>query len=172
MTAKWKEVSAYSGLPIDEDAPTNFGGQGSNISMPPDAAIKKKKKKLLDARTKEYKAHHARLERARAKRLENRKASQFSKKIQEGIMDFNRESLLAEDNMKVLRSIVKSKQNKPVKMKDGSMKVDLFTASAITKVYDAIKQQSNKEKFDRMLNGSKAQFMKIADFAMSQVKMR
>ena len=52
------------------------------------------------------------------------------------------------------------------------MKVDLFTASAITKVYDAIKQQSNKEKFDRMLNGSKAQFMKIADFAMSQVKMR
>ena len=170
MTAKWKEVSAYSGLPIDEDAPTNFGGQGSNISMPPDAAIKKKK--LLDARTKEYKAHQARLERARAKRLENRKASQFSKKIQEGIMDFNRESLLAEDNMKVLRSIVKSKQNKPVKMKDGSMKVDLFTASAITKVYDAIKQQSNKEKFDRMLNGSKAQFMKIADFAMSQVKMR
>ena len=87
-------------------------------------------------------------------------------------MDFNREALLAEDNMKVLRSIVKSKQNKPVKMKDGSMKVDLFTASAITKVYDAIKQQSNKEKFDRMLNGSKAQFMKIADFAMSQVKMR
>ena len=46
MTAKWKEVSAYSGLPIDEDAPTNFGGQGSNISMPPDAAMSKKKKKL------------------------------------------------------------------------------------------------------------------------------
>ena len=130
------------------------------------------KRAARHGRTKEYKAHQARLERARAKRLENRKASQFSKKIQEGIMDFNRESLLAEDNMKVLRSIVKSKQNKPVKMKDGSMKVDLFTASAITKVYDAIKQQSNKEKFDRMLNGSKAQFMKIADFAMSQVKMR
>tara|TARA_E500000178_G_C16798088_1_gene651169 strand:+ start:104 stop:622 length:519 start_codon:yes stop_codon:yes gene_type:complete len=172
MTAKWKEVSAYTGRPMDEDAPTNFGGQGSNISMPPDAAMSKKKKKLLDARTKEYKAHQARLERARARRLENRKASQFSKKIQENIMDFNRESLLTEDNLKVLRSIVKSKQNKPVKMKDGSMKVDLFTASAITKVYDAIKQQSNKEKFDRMLNGSKAQFMKIADFAMSQVKMR
>tara|TARA_Y100000996_G_scaffold148412_1_gene114301 strand:- start:2 stop:523 length:522 start_codon:yes stop_codon:yes gene_type:complete len=173
MTAKWKEVSAYTGTPIDEDAPTNFGGQGTKISMPPDAAMKKKKKKnLLDARTKEYKQHQARLETARKKRLENRKASQFSKKIQENIMDFNRESLLAEDNLDVLRSIVKSKQNKPVKMKDGSMKVDLFTASAITKVYDAIKQQSNKEKFDRMLNGSKAQFMKIADFAMSQVKMR
>ena len=48
MTAKWKEVSAYTGRPMDEDAPTNFGGQGSNISMPPDAAMSKKKKKLLD----------------------------------------------------------------------------------------------------------------------------
>ena len=173
MTAKWKEVSAYTGTPIDEDAPTNFGGQGTKISMPPDAAMKKKKKKnLLDARTKEYKQHQARLETARKKRLENRKASQFSKKIQENIMDFNRESLLAEDNLNVLRSIVKSKQNKPVKMKDGSMKVDLFTASAITKVYDAIKQSSNKEKFDRMLNGTKAQFLKIAEFSMSQVNMR
>ena len=167
---KWTEVSAYSGMPVEEDAPTNATGAAVSTDVP--IVRKKRKMSFLDARTKEYKAHQARLERARAKRLENRKASQFSKKIQEGIMDFNRESLLAEDNMKVLRSIVKSKQNKPVKMKDGSMKVDLFTASAITKVYDAIKQQSNKEKFDRMLNGSKAQFMKIADFAMSQVKMR
>ena len=173
MTAKWKEISAYTGQPVEEDAPTNFAGQGSGVAMPPDAMMKKKKKKnLLDARTKEYKQHQARLETARKKRLENRKASQFSKKIQENIMDFNRESLLAEDNLNVLRSIVKSKQNKPVKMKDGSMKVDLFTASAITKVYDAIKQSSNKEKFDRMLNGSKAQFLKIAEFSMSQVKMR
>ena len=148
MTAKWKEVSAYTGRPMDEDAPTNFGGQGTNISMPPDAMMSKKKKKLLDARTKEYKAHQARLERARARRLENRKASQFSKKIQENIMDFNRESLLAEDNLKVLRSIVKSKQNKPVKIKDGSMKVALLTASEISKVYDAINQQSNKEKYE------------------------
>ena len=173
MTAKWKEVSAYTGTPIDEDAPTNFGGQGTNISMPPDAAMKKKKKKnLLDARTKEYKQHQARLETARKKRVENRKASQFSKKIQESIMGFNRESLLSEDNLDVLRSIVKSKQNKPVKMKDGSMKVDLFTASAITKVYDAVSKPDAREKLDRMLNGTKAQFMKIADFAYKSVKMK
>ena len=171
MTAKWKEVSAYTGEAVEEDAPTNNAGSGA-VAMPPDAMMKKKKKKLLDARTKEYKQHQARLETARKKRLENRKASQFSKKIQENIMDFNRESLLAEDNLKVLRSIVKNKQNKPVKMSDGQMKVDLFTASAITKVYDAIQQKSNKEKFDRMLNGTKAQFLKIAEFSMSQVKMR
>jgi hypothetical protein len=171
MTAKWKEVSAYTGQPMEEDAPTNFAGKGSGVAMPPDAMMKKKKKKLLDARTKEYKAHQARLEASRKKRMEQRK-SKFVEKVKESLNDFNRESFLTEDNLKVLRSIVQSKQNKPVKMKDGSMKVDLFTASAITKVYDAIQQKSNKEKFDRMLNGTKAQFMKIADFAFKSVKMK
>ena len=53
MTAKWKEVSAYTGQPMEEDAPTNFAGQGSGVAMPPDAMMKKKKKKpLIDARTK------------------------------------------------------------------------------------------------------------------------
>ena len=171
MTAKWKEGSAYTGQPMEEDAPTNFAGKGSGVAMPPDAMMKKKKKKLLDARTKEYKAHQARLEASRKKRMEQRK-SKFVEKVKESLNDFNRESFLTEDNLKVLRSIVQSKQNKPVKMKDGSMKVDLFTASAITKVYDAIQQKSNKEKFDRMLNGTKAQFMKIADFAFKSVKMK
>jgi len=171
MTAKWKEVSAYTGQPMEEDAPTNFAGKGSGVAMPPDAMMKKKKKKLLDARTKEYKAHQARLEASRKKRMEQRK-SKFVEKVKESLNDFNRESFLTEDNLKVLRSIVQNKQNKPVKMKDGSMKVDLFTASAITKVYDAIQQKSNKEKFDRMLNGTKAQFMRIADFAFKSVKMK
>ena len=170
MTAKWKEVSAYTGQSVEEDAPTNNAGSGA-VAMPPDAMMKKKKKKLLDARTKEYKAHQARLEASRKKRMEQKK-SKFIEKVKESLDDFNRESLLAEDNLKVLRSIVKNKQNKPVKMSDGQMKVDLFTASAITKVYDAIQQKSNKEKFDRMLNGTKAQFMKIADFAFKSVKMR
>ena len=172
MTAKWKEVSAYTGNPVEEDAPTNFAGQGSGVAMPPDAMMrKKKKKKLLDARTKEYKQHQARLEASRKKRMEQKK-SKFVEKVKESLNDFNRESFLTEDNLKVLRSIVQNKQNKPVKMKDGFMKVDLFTASAITKVYDAIQQKSNKEKFDRMLNGTKAQFMKIADFAFKSVKMK
>ena len=52
MTISWKEVSPYSGQPVEEDAPTNFAGQGSGVAMPPDALMKKKKQKLLDARTK------------------------------------------------------------------------------------------------------------------------
>ena len=169
--AKWKEVSAYTGQPVEEDAPTNFAGQGSGVDFNPTGMKKKKKKSLLDARTKEYRAHQARLEAARQKRMEQRK-SKFVEKVKESLNDFNRESFLTEDNLKVLRSIVQSKQNKPVKMKDGSMKVDLFTASAITKVYDAIQQKSNKEKFDRMLNGTTALFMKISDFAFKSVKMK
>ena len=49
------------------------------------------------------------------------------------------------------------------------MKVDLFTASAITQVYDAV-NRSNQQKLQKMLNGTKAQFMKMADFALSKVK--
>ena len=82
---KWTEVDAYSGMPVKEDAPTNFAGQGSKIAMPPDALMKKKKKQsLLDARTKAYKEHQKRLEAARARREERRKAAS---KINEGQLD-------------------------------------------------------------------------------------
>ena len=168
--AKWKEVSAYTGEAVEEDAPTNNAGSGA-VSMPPDAMMKKKKKSLLDARTKAYKSHQAKLEASRKRRMEQKK-SKFVEKVKESLNDFNRESLLSEDNLKVLRSIVKNKQNKPVKMSDGQMKVDLFTASAITKVYDALSKKDAREKLDRMLNGTKAQFMKIADFAYKSVKMK
>ena len=53
--------------------------------------------------------------------------------------------------------------------KVGGVMVDMFTASAITKVFDLI-NKSNQEKMKRMVNGSKGQFMKIADFALSKVK--
>ena len=40
---KWTEVNAYSGMPVEEDAPTNSAGSGK-VAMPPDAMMKKKKK--------------------------------------------------------------------------------------------------------------------------------
>jgi hypothetical protein len=49
------------------------------------------------------------------------------------------------------------------------MKVDMFTASAISQVFDMV-NKSNQEKMRKMLNGKKAEFMKIADFALSKVK--
>ena len=84
---KWTEVSAYSGLPVEEDAPTNatgvaVAGTGDDSSV---VVMKKKKKKtFLDARTKEYKEHQKRLEASRARREERRKAAS---KINEGQLD-------------------------------------------------------------------------------------
>ena len=93
--------------------------------------------------------------------------SKLAQKVQETTME--RASILAEDNVDVLKNIVKKKQNQNIRFKDGSMKVDLFTASAITQVYDAV-NRSNQQKLQKMLNGTKAQFMKMADFALSKVK--
>jgi hypothetical protein len=114
MTAKWKEISAYTGRPVDEDAPTNFAGAGSGVDMNPTGMPKKKKKQaLIDARSKAYRQHRAKLEAKRAKRAEQKSA--FSTKVKESVGQFNRESLIAEDNVDVLRSIVKDKQAKPLK---------------------------------------------------------
>ena len=167
MTINWKEVSPYSGQPVEEDAPTNFAGQGSGVAMPPDALMKKKKKRLLDARTKAYREHRAKLDAARAKRLEQKK-SKLSQKVQENIMDFNREIYLEENNMNVLKDIVLKKSAKPVKFKDGSMKVDLFTASAITQVYNKV-NMDNKKKLENMVNGTKKQFQTMSGKIMKMV---
>ena len=168
MTAKWKEVSAYTGQEIEEDAPTNFAGKGSGVAMPPDAMMKKKKKKkLLDARTKEYKQHQARLEASRKKRMEQRK-SKFVEKVKESIDDFNREIYLVENNMNILKDIVVKKSAKPVKFKDGTMKVDMFTASAITQVYNKV-NIDNKKKLENMVNGTKGQFMAMSIKIMKMV---
>ena len=171
MTAKWKEVSAYTGRTVEEDAPTNFGGQGSGVDMNPTGMIKKKKKRaLIDARTKSYKQHQAKLETARQKRLESKK-SKFIDKVKESIGDFNRESFLAEDNVDVLKSIVKRKSAKPLKFKDGSMEVDMQTANMMLQVLDKV-NADNKAKLTKMINGNKKQFMAAASAVMKMVKMR
>ena len=144
-----------------EDAPTNNAGSGA-VAMPPDAKMKKKKKKLYDGRTKEAKAFVKRMEMLRAKR-----ESKLQKKVQENTLE--QVSYFAEDNLDVLKKIVKDKQHQNVKFKDGNMKVDLFTASAVTQVYDKV-NRSNQQKMLKLLNGKKAEFMKIANFALSKVR--
>ena len=165
--AKWKEVSAYTGENVEEDAPTNNAGSGA-VSMPPDAMMKKKKKSLLDARTKSYKEHKSKLEAARIKR-ENARKSKFIDNVKESIGDFNRESFLAEDNVDVLRNIVKRKSAKPLKFKDGTMEVDMQTANMMIKVLDKV-NPDNKTKITKMINGTKGQFMKVQQLVMKMIK--
>ena len=51
-----------------------------------------------------------------------------------------------------LRDIVKRKTNKKIKdpKTKKTMRVDMFTASAITQVYDAVKKTSHKSKFESL----------------------
>ena len=306
---KWTEVSAYSGMPVKEDAPTNatgaaVAGTGDDSSV---VVVKKKKKTFLDARTKAYKAHQKRLEAARQRREERKKSASkinegqlderekgidslprqflnpdkevmilkkgkvividkkdqdkymrqgwelaekqidemkkveitlnnpndvkkikkdvidltnkkrkvnitmkqmgkklvidggdydinrevkdirnfigfksakvvediqpktFSQKIKEQIGEFGRESFLAENNMDVIKSIVKSKGAKDLKMKDGKLKMDAFTASAIAQVYDKV-NPTNKKKMEALANGKKSDLMKLQALAMKFVK--
>ena len=81
---KWREVSAYTGQPVEEDAPTNFAGAGSGVDMNP-TGMKKKKKKLIDARSKSYKTHRAKLETARAKREAKRNGVQEEVELDEAM---------------------------------------------------------------------------------------
>jgi len=124
--------------------------------------MKKKKKNPYDGRTKEARQFYKRMETLRARR-----ESRLAKKVQENTIE--QASYFAESNLDVLKKIVKDKQHQNVKFKDGNMKVDLFTASAVTQVYDKV-NRSNQQKMDKMLNGKKAEFMKIANFALSKVK--
>jgi hypothetical protein len=172
---KWTEVNAYTGRPVDEDAPTNSAGSGA-VAMPADAMMKKKKKTFLDARTKAYKAHQKKLEASRQRREERKKVASkmneelpFSQKIKEQVSAFGRESFLAENNMDVIKSIVKSKGAKDLKMKDGKLKMDAFTASAIAQVYDKV-NPANKKKMEDLANGKKSDLMKLQKLAMKFVK--
>ena len=97
------------------------------------------------------------------------RSNDFVGKIMEKINDFGNEHELVETNLKVLQNIVKKKQNQKVKFKDKQATVDLFTASAIMKVYDAVKPD-NKKKIEKLMNGTLVDFLKLQKFAMKQVK--
>jgi hypothetical protein len=97
------------------------------------------------------------------------KPKTFTQKVQEQIGGFAREAFLAENNMDVIKSIVKSKGAKDIKMKDGKLKMDAFTASAIAQVYDKV-NPANKKKMEALANGKKSDLMKLQALAMKFVK--
>ena len=66
-----------------------------------------------------------------------------------------------------IKKIVADKQNQQVKFDDGKMKVDLYTASAVSQVYDAVKPET-QEKIDNMLR-TKEGMLKMSNFAFSKL---
>jgi len=67
-----------------------------------------------------------------------------------------------------LRMIVKDKQHQTVMFRSGNAMVDLFTASAMVQVYDALKP-ALKKTFEKMI-ADKAGFMKTQAFAMKMMQ--
>ncbi len=67
-----------------------------------------------------------------------------------------------------LRKIVKDKQHQTVMFKSGQALVDLFTASAMVQVYDALKKPEMKKHFEKMIT-DKAGFLKTQAFAMKMI---
>ena len=149
---------------VKEDAPTNSNAAGG-VDMNPTGLAKKKE---LDARTKEYRLHRRKLEAQRERRkLKAQKniCGSFRKNVKENTDNFVREEFIQEDNVAILRKIVKDKRNMPIKLKDGQMKVDLYTASAFVQTLDnkSIKS-ATKKKLEFLINkGSKSQFLRTVD---------
>ena len=84
----------------------------------------------------------------------------FSQKVKEQVDNFGKEYELVENNLKILQNIVKKKQNQNVRLDNKNVKVDLYTASAIMNVYNAV-NKDNKKKMERMMNGNLNQFLKL-----------
>ena len=150
----------------DEDAPTNSVASGG-VDMNP-TGLSMKKKRELDARTKEYRLHRRKLEAQRERRkLKAQKSlcGSFRKNMKENIDNFVREEFIVEDNVAILRKIVKDKRNMPIKLKDGQMKVDLYTASAFVQTLDNKKMKpETKKKLEFIINkGNKAQFLRTVN---------
>ena len=149
---------------VKEDAPTNSVASGG-VDMNPTGLAKKKRE--IDARTKEYKIHARKLMAQREKRKLNAKKSlcgSFRKGVEESLNSFSREEFIEEDNVAILKKIVKDKRNMPIKLKDGQMKVDLYTASAFVQTLDKIKKPDTKKKLEFIINkGNKAQFLRTVD---------
>ena len=139
-----------------EDAPTNSVAAGG-VDMAPNAVSKKKQKEIqkYDGRTRESKAFIKRMGELRAKREQS-----FRKSVKENMDNFG-EEYLNEANVDVLKKIVKDKQNNKIKLKDGTLRVDLFTASALTQALGKVKPDTKKKMEDIINKGGKAQFMKL-----------
>ena len=144
----------------NEDAPANSVASGG-VDMAPNAVSKKKQKeiqkKAYDGRTREAKSFIKRMAELKAKR-----EAAFRKSVKEKMDNFG-EEYLNEANVDILNKIVKDKQNNKVKMKDGTLRVDLFTASALTQALDKVKPDTRKKMEDIINKGGKAQFMRLVN---------
>ena len=77
--------------------------------------------------------------------------------------------LLGEDNMDLMKKAAGGAMQH-IKLKDGKLKMDSFTASAIMGVYDKV-NPANKKKIETIINrGNKTSILKLQSMAMKAIK--
>ena len=84
--------------------------------------------------------------------------------VQEGLDN----KILIKENIDKLRQIVKDKSAMPIKFSDGSMKVDMTTASIFVQMFDRMKERNQQKIVDMMQ--TKAGFLKVLDFFYGAMK--
>ena len=75
---------------------------------------------------------------------------------------------LNESNLEKMRKAAKGAKQ-TLKMKDGSIGMDSFTASAIMQIYDKVNDKNRKTMENLLKDGKKADIVKLMKFAMSKV---
>ena len=75
------------------------------------------------------------------------------------------ENYIVEDNVATLKNIVKRKQAMPLKFKDGTMKIDLQTASGLVRsILGGKMKPETMKKLSHIINkGNKSQFLRLVD---------
>jgi len=75
------------------------------------------------------------------------------------------ENYIVEDNVATLKNIVKRKQAMPLKFKDGTMKIDLQTASGLVRsILGGKMKPETMKKLSQIINkGNKSQFLRLVD---------
>ncbi len=80
-----------------------------------------------------------------------------------------KEVYLGEDNMDLMKKAAGKGGMQTIKMKDGKLKMDRITASAIMQIYDKVKPDTQKKMAQMINDGKKSGIMKLQSFAMRQV---
>ena len=133
--------------------------------------LRKRMDEVINPRSEQDKAFFA-VHGVQSKDAPNTDNKQFSSdKAQAKRISDKETNTMAEKNViKDLKDIVKRKSIKTVKFDDGDeTPVDLMTASAITKVFDAV-NPSNQKKMEKMINKDLPSFMKMVDFAFKKAR--
>ena len=73
---------------------------------------------------------------------------------------------ISDSSYKLIDLVNALSKNNKIKLKDGTLRIDLFSASALTQALDKVKPDTKKKMTDIINSGSKGQLMKLLSVIM------